>query len=216
MRRTRGEGSGDALRPVREAGLFVSCSRCRALHQPENELAFHPLCRPCRRDGPMGALSVERIHVLCERAIADAVRETSPGNYSLGYIDGSAFRAFLVGRSDSDVSASLRAWVGAPSRPRRLGSSPRAPWHSRSDPLPGLGTRALGHIAVGLDTGYTHFAFCYAPSAIAAFERECRDYHGLGGSEGLDNRRHPEPPLDKRSTCPVYGHSESAPPPSPS
>jgi hypothetical protein len=156
----------------------------------------------------MGALSMTHLHDLHERAIGDAVSETSPGNYVLGYFDGSSFAAFYVGRSDSDVSASLQAWVGAPSRPRRHGPSPHAPWRSRSGPLPGLGTRALGRIAVGLDTGYTHFAFCYAPSAIAAFERQCRDYHALGGGERLDNQRHPQPPPDSPWACPVDGRPE--------
>jgi hypothetical protein len=160
-----------------------------------------------RRRDPASAPSVGRFHALSERAIDAAVRETSPGNYALGYFDGSSFTVFYVGRADADLNASLHAWVGAPSRPRRHASSPRAPWRSRSGPLADLGTHALGHIAVGLDTGYTHFSFSYADSAFAAFERECRDYHGLGGCDGLDNPQHPEPPAS-RWACPVHGSSE--------
>jgi len=147
-------------------------------------------------------------HLLCDQAITEAVSETSPGNFALGYFDGSDFTAFYVGRSDSDLGARLHDWVGAPSRPRRYESSPYAPWRSRSGPLPGLGTRALGHIPVGIDTAYTHFAFCYAPSAIVAFERECRDYHELGGSDGLDNPGHPQPPPGRPWACPVDGSLE--------
>lgn len=167
------------------------------------------LGRKSGRD-PASAPSVGRFHALSERAIDEAVRETSPGNYALGYLDGSTFTVFYVGRSDADLNASLHAWVGAPSRPRRHASSPRAPWRSRSGPLADLGTHALGHIAVGLDTGYTHFSFSYAHSAFAAFERECRDYHGLGGCDGLDNRHHPEPLPASRWACPVHGSSEWA------
>lgn len=151
---------------------------------------------------------ISAFHPLSDRAIADAISETSPGTYALGYLDGSDFAAFYVGRSDSDLGADLHDWVGAPSRPRRHESSLRAPWRSRSEALPGLGTRALGRIAVGIDTAYTHFAFCYASSAIAAFERECRDYHELGGSACLDNPNHPQPPPGSRWACPVHGFTE--------
>jgi len=46
--------------------------------------------------------------------------------------------------------------------------------------------------------------FRYAPSAAAAFERECRDYHALGGSDGLDNPCHPEPPAGSACDCPFH------------
>lgn len=160
------------------------------------------------RYGAASAPSVGRFHVLSERAIDEAVTATSPGNYALGYFDGSAFEVFYVGRSDVDLNAGLHAWVGAPSRPRRRSSSPRAPWRSRAGPLAGLGTHALGHIAVGLDTGYTHFSFSYARSTLAGFERECRDYHALGGADGLDNECHPQPPPESRWACPVHGSLE--------
>jgi hypothetical protein len=145
-----------------------------------------------------------KFHPLCDQAITEAIPGTSPGNYALGYCDGSGFTTFYVGRSDSDLGGCLRDWVDAPSQPRRYESSPYAPWRSRSGPLPGLGTRALGHIPVGIDTPYTHFAFCYAPSAIAAFERECRDYHALGGSDALDNAGHPQPPPGMIWACPLH------------
>jgi hypothetical protein len=155
-------------------------------------------------------VSAGRIHVLSERGIAEAVGAGSAGSYALGYFDGDAFVPFFVGRSDSDLKVRLLAWVGAPSRPRRHAPSPEAPWRSRSGPLGGLGTRALGRIAIGPDTGYTHFSFCYAGSALEAFEKECLDYHRLGGSRGLDNRRHPEPPPASAWGCPVHCSRECA------
>ena len=157
---------------------------------------------------PGSAPSLGRLHALSERAIDDAVRESSPGNFALGYFDGSRFTVFYVGRSDSDLNAGLQAWVGAPSRPRRHAPSLRSPWRSRAGPPAGLGTRTLGRIPLGADTGYTHFSFCYARSPLAAFERECRDYHQLGGCEGLDNPRHPAPPPASRWECPLHGASE--------
>jgi hypothetical protein len=155
--------------------------------------------------GDANAVWMERCHALNEPAIAGMVHSTTPGNYALGYFDGSTFRVFYVGRADSDLSSRLRDWVDAPSRPRRHRPSPQAPWESRSGPLSALGTRALGRTQIGVDTAYTHFAFCYAPSPIAAFERECHDYHALGGSELLDNDGHPEPPMGSPWPCPIHG-----------
>jgi hypothetical protein len=44
------------------------------------------------------------------------------------------------------------------------------------------------------DAGYTRFAFSYAPSPQAAFEKECRNYEDLGRRNGLDHRIEPVPP----------------------
>jgi hypothetical protein len=171
--------------------------------------AMNEVPRPAPgRRGATGKLRIPGFHSLSDRAISDAVSETSPGNYALGYLDRSGFTAFYVGRSDSDLGGCLHEWVGLPSHPRRHESSPQVPWCSRSGPGVGLGTRALGRIPVGVDTAYTHFAFCYAPSAIAAFERECRDYHELGGSDALDNPAHPQPPAGSSWVCPVDGALE--------
>jgi hypothetical protein len=205
MRRDPDESSNDGSQRGPAAELWASCSRCDVLHRPESEIAFDPICERCSRNGRTVELGARRFHALNERAIAGAVRETSPGNYALGYLDGSTFAVFYVGRSDSDVSATLHAWVDAPSRLPRRRSSPHARWRSRSGPPAGVGTRALGHSSNGIDTAYTHFAFCYAPTAIAAFERECRDFHELGGIEGLDNQRHPEPPQGSFWACPMHG-----------
>ena len=61
-------------------------------------------------------------------------------------------------------------------------------------------------MGVVLDCGYSHFEFSYATSAKAAFEGECRAYHGFGGSYGsLDNERHPTPPEGVSWECPTHG-----------
>jgi hypothetical protein len=62
------------------------------------------------------------------------------------------------------------------------------------------------HAWVGRDghfSRYTHFAFCYALSAEAAFHVECASYHDFGGSYGLDNERHPAPTRDAAWHCPA-------------
>jgi hypothetical protein len=51
---------------------------------------------------------------------------------------------------------------------------------------------ALGAVA-NAETSYTRFAYSYAPSAEAAFERECRNYDDFGGSRELDNEARPTP-----------------------
>ena len=43
----------------------------------------------------------------------------------------------------------------------------------------------------GVDSSYTRFAYSYAISAAAAFEKECRNYDEFGGSGGLDNAARP-------------------------
>ncbi len=55
-----------------------------------------------------------------------------------------------------------------------------------------------------MDSSYRCFAFSYAPSAKAAFETECRNYHDFGGSDGLDNEGHPLPMPGRSWTCPVH------------
>lgn len=188
------------------AEMTVSCHRCNALHRPESYLSLHPVCDECRHAAPAEPADPRGFHALSERAITGAVGETSPGNYALGYREGSTFTVFYVGRSDSDVNATLQSWVDAPSHPpRRQRPSPHASWRAPVGPATGRGPRVLAGTSIGIDTAYTHFAFCYAPSPFAAFEQECRDYHALGGSDGLDNPRHPEPPDGSPWACPMHG-----------
>jgi hypothetical protein len=46
------------------------------------------------------------------------------------------------------------------------------------------------------------FKYSYATSAKAAFEKECQNYHAFGGSEGLENRVHPNCPIVANWECP--------------
>lgn len=185
---------------------LVSCPRCGNLHAVRDASAHPaPVCEDCAR-GAAKQLPSSRFHALSDLAIAREVQRTAPGTYALGYLDGTDFVVFYVGRSDSDVGSRLLEWVGAPSSPRAQWLPARLPWQSRSGPQRTAGRRASRRdIGAELDTGYTHFAFDYARSPIEAFEHECRVYHGLGGPHGLDNRGHPESPAGIPWPCPVRG-----------
>jgi hypothetical protein len=141
---------------------------------------------------PMGPLGMSGSYPLEDGAIDAVVGRRSPGNYALGYLEDGAFVVFYVGRSDTDVRRRLHEWVGAPSQYGRWASSARAPWaaHRRAE-FP-VDAPELGRVGAGVDSSYTRFAFSYAPSAAAAFEKQCRNYAEFGGSGGLDN---PAPPL---------------------
>jgi hypothetical protein len=52
---------------------------------------------------------------------------------------------------------------------------------------------------------YQSFQFAYAPSPQAAFEQQCQTYHAFGGSEALDNKKHPKCPSHTTWVCPVCG-----------
>ena len=53
---------------------------------------------------------------------------------------------------------------------------------------------------------YKKFMFGYALSKKAAYEKECRNWHDFGGSEGdLDNKYHPDKPDFTDYKCPVCG-----------
>ena len=139
----------------------------------------------------MGLLGMSGPYPLTDEAIDAALIRTSPGNYALGYMDGTAFVVFYVGRSDSDLNQRLHGWVDAPSRYERYAPSTRASCGTRlRGPLP-LDTPALDHVGMGVDSSYTRFAYSYAPSAEAAFEKECQNYDDFGGSGGLDNAARP-------------------------
>jgi hypothetical protein len=138
----------------------------------------------------MKTLEMNGPHPLSDEGIDAVLRRTAPGNYALGYMDGETFSVFYVGRSDTDVRSRLRQWVGMPSRSRGHTSSAKAPWRVRGrGPLP-LGSPMLGGVA-SFDSSYTCFAYSYATSPEAAFEKQCRNYHDLGGPHGLDNETPP-------------------------
>jgi hypothetical protein len=145
---------------------------------------------------------------LTEEKIDEEVTRTSPGNYALGYLDGSTFVPFYVGRSDSDLNAGLHSWVGVDSRSTRYGPFTKAAYGRRRRRCLTLGTPALRPVGVVVDGRYTHFEFSYAASAQAAFEEECRSYHDFGGGYVLDNERHPAPAEGESWKCPVHGHRQ--------
>jgi hypothetical protein len=57
-------------------------------------------------------------------------------------------------------------------------------------------------------TRYKAFVFSYAANARTAFDKECEDFHDLGGTETLDNAEHPKRPAKTDWLCPrcdLYG-----------
>ena len=54
-----------------------------------------------------------------------------------------------------------------------------------------LAKPALGRVGIAEDSSYTCFAYSYAPTAAAAFEKECRNYSDFGGCGELDNDAYP-------------------------
>jgi hypothetical protein len=155
----------------------------------------------------MASLHMGGCYPLTDEKIDEEVTRTEPGNYALGYLDGGTFVVFYVGRSDSDVNARLHSWVGVDGPSTRYCSSAKAAYGPgrRRFPSP-LDAPALHPVGIVVDGRYTHFEFGYAPSAEAAFENECRNYHDFGGSYGLDNEQHPAPPEGYSWGCPLYGH----------
>ena len=149
----------------------------------------------------MGSLQMNGSYSLNDDVIDEVVSRTSPGNYALGYMDGTTFMVFYVGRSDSDVKRRLHEWVGAPSRYERYAPSTKAAWGSHYGWHSRHGATALDRVGIGVDSSYTRFAYSYAPSAKAAFEKECRNYHDFGASDGLDNEVHPVPTPGSSGEC---------------
>ena len=49
---------------------------------------------------------------------------------------------------------------------------------------------------------YKVFKFCYAVSAHAAFERQCKNFHEFGGNAQLHNSEHPVPAAGVAWPCP--------------
>ena len=139
----------------------------------------------------MRSLEMSGSYPLSDEAIDGVLTRISPGNYALGYLDGDTFNVFFVGRSDSDVRGRLHDWVGAPSQYDRYAPASKAAWVSGRRSLMPWGTPAFGRVGVGADSGYTRFAYSYATSPEAAFDKECRNYDDFGRSGGLDNESHP-------------------------
>jgi hypothetical protein len=185
------ERADRVVKTVSYERLLVTCTWCKRLHPVEYLLEFDPTCPRCAGRYPVGSLGMKGSYPLSHETIDDAVTRTSAGNYALGYMDRSVFVAFYVGRSDSDVKKILHDWVGVPSRYKKYAPSSKAACGSRHrGPFP-LDDPALARTGMNVDSSYTRFAFSYASSAEAAFEEECRNYHDLGGYEGLDNESAP-------------------------
>ena len=173
--------------------LLARCFWCARPHVAEHALS---VCSPClgtyqARRFPFGPLHMSGSFPLDDAMIDETVSRTSPGNYALGYMDGSTFQVFYVGRSDSDVRSRLHEWVGAPSQCRRYASSAQAAWAAHPRRGSPVDAPALGPVGATMDSSYTRFAYSYAPTAEAAFEEECRNYDDFGGNGGLDNATRP-------------------------
>jgi hypothetical protein len=184
---------------VQEVLPLTSCFWCERLHPGEHPLSVCPGC--AARYSTMRSLEMSGSYPLNNEAIDEMLTRTSPGNYALGYMDDTTFVVFYVGRSDSDVRHRLHDWVGAPSRYDRYAPASKSAWASRRSCLMPLGVPALGRVGLGIDSSYTRFAYSYASSAEAAFEKECRNYDDFGGSHELDNDAHPVPTPQSSGEC---------------
>lgn len=173
-------------RPHHQSDL-VHCFWCERIHAGDHPLSICPSC--LTKLVTMRLLEMSGSYPLDDDSIDETLTRRSPGNYALGYFDGETFVVFYVGRSDSDVRATLHGWVGKPSAKDRYASAARAPWDVRSTG-PRVGAPAVGPVRSG-EGWYTRFAYSYAPSAEAAFEKECRNYETFGGSARLDNETPP-------------------------
>ena len=104
---------------LEEALPLVGCFWCERLHPGEHALS---VCPPCRaKYETLQSLGMSRAYRLSDQTIDETLMRAAPGSYALGYMDGDAFLAFYVGRSDSDlrerilraVDLTLRARLGA-------------------------------------------------------------------------------------------------------
>jgi len=191
-----------------EKAAMASCFWCEALHRAARPLSVCPGCvENLRRSSfPMGLLHMSGPFPLTDEAIDEALLQTSPGNYALGYMDGDAFVVYFVGRADSDLRRRLHDWVGTPSRYERYAPSTRAPCGTRVRGFPLLDTPALERVGMDVDSSYTRFAYSYTSSADAAFAEECRNFHDFGADHGLDNETHPIARPGSPTRCPAQHH----------
>ena len=181
-------GSGDPPAPAGDSGHLVSCFWCERIHLGEHPLA---VCSACvARFATLRSLEMSGSYPLSDSVIDEVLTRVSPGNFALGYMDGDSFSVFFVGRSDSDVRERLHDWVGMPSQRERFASNAKAPWavhHRGQIPLGSPGSGCVGNV----DSRYTHFAYSYAVSPTAAFEKERRNFGDFGGCWALDNETEP-------------------------
>ena len=60
----------------------------------------------------MPSLDMNGPYELTNEKIDQTITRTTPGNYALGYVRELTFYVLYVGRSDDDVNARLKQWVG--------------------------------------------------------------------------------------------------------
>lgn len=60
-----------------------------------------------------------------------------------------------------------------------------------------------GRLKQWVGSKYNYFSFEYCSSPKAAFEKECTLFHYHGGTEKLDNDRHPDRPAGTNWQCPA-------------
>ncbi len=183
--------------PPQDALPLVSCFWCERLHPGKHPLSVCAIC--AARYATMRSLEMLGSYPLSDQAIDDALTRTSPGNYALGYMEDDAFHVFFVGRSDSDVRRRLHEWVGMPSRYEKYASPAKASWGVHRRRRFPVDAPAFGRVG-NADSSYTRFAYSYAASAEAAFEKECRNYDDFGGGRELDNEGRPAPAPRTRSS----------------
>ena len=187
--RIEGQGLTDGRSEILpQESPLASCFWCMRSHPARRPLSVCPACMA--GDWTLRSLAMSGSYPLSDAAIDEAMTRTSPGNYALGYMDGDTFSVFYVGRSDSDVRRRLHEWVGMPSGYDRYAPASKAPWASCHSGRMPLGRPSPGRVASG-ESSYTRFAYSYAPSAEAAFEKESRNYDDFGGSGELDNESAP-------------------------
>jgi hypothetical protein len=185
------------------ASRLSNCFWCTGPHPAPHPLSVCPACVVALREPrfPMETLEMSGSFPLNDETIDQVVCRTSPGNYALGYMDGPTFMVHYVARSDSDVRDRLHAWVGRPSRFERYAPPTRAAWGSRPRAQPPYATPMLHLVGNAAESSYTRFAYSYAGSAEAAFEKECRNYRDFGGSAGLDNASCPVESVGSAGEC---------------
>jgi len=181
-------GSGDPPAPSADSGHLTSCFWCERVH-----LAKHPLsvCSACSANyATLRSLEMSGSYPLSDSVVDEILTRVSPGNFALGYMDGDSFSVFFVGRSDSDIGGRLQECVGMPSQKERFASNAKAPWAVRHRGHGPLDSPVFGCVG-NADSRYTHFAYSYADSPTAAFEKERRNFHDFGGCWALDNHAEP-------------------------
>lgn len=130
----------------------------------------------------MRSLDMDGPFKLNKQEIGQRVTQPMPGNFALGRL--TKDRKFIVryiGRDDTDIRRALLGSLSAAYQP-------------------GLVSRLMG-----AEPRDNYFKFSLAQNPVAAFEKQCRQYHAFNTKGHLRNRRHPRPPANEKIKCPVCG-----------